>query len=222
MELGVSKLLELLFPPRCMFCGAVSEGGDVCRSCAAEAETLHLPAAEMRLENRARRLHFVEDVCAPYVYEGGAAEIVRRFKFRENAWLAAPMARAAAGCVRARFSGVRFDLVVPVPSNEPERRHSDRLAKQVAALLSCRFDGGALRKLRETRKQHDLDEAERAHNLEDAFWGDDRAVRGKTVLLCDDVVTSGNTLNECAKALRRAGSRAVFACAFASTARRNA
>lgn len=215
----LSKLLDLLFPPRCIFCGALSEDGDICRSCAQEAEKLALSVPEMREENRSRRLEFVEDVCAPYAYADGAAEVVRRFKFRENAWLAPPMARAVAGCVRDCFAGVGFDLAVSVPSNEPEHRHSDHLARKTAWLLGCPYDGGVLRKLRDTRKQHDLDEAGRAHNLEDAFWADERAVRGQTVLICDDVITSGNTVNECAKALLRAGACAVYACSFAATGR---
>ena len=201
-----------------MFCGQVSEQGDVCRDCAAQAGRLRIDAEAPREENGGRRLSFVDGVCAAYRYEDGAAEIVRRFKFRSNEWLAAPMARACAACVQEQ--GMRPELVVAVPSAEKERRHGEQLARRVAALLGCAYDGGALRKLRRTRKQHDLNEEERGVNLEDAFWADDLVVKGRAVLLCDDVITTGNTANECAKALRRAGAAAVWVCAFAATPRR--
>ena len=75
-------------------------------------------------------------------------------------------------------------------------------------------------KTRRTEKQHELGAAERATNLSGAFSVPDPAmVAGKRLLICDDVITSGSTLNECAKTLKEAGAAYVFAVSFAATGR---
>jgi competence protein ComFC len=77
------------------------------------------------------------------------------------------------------------------------------------------FSPKALKRVRETQSQVELSAAERMENVKDAFVADRRRVEGKTVLVLDDVSTTGATLNSCANALIRGGATAVYALTIA-------
>ncbi len=112
-------------------------------------------------------------------------------------------------------SGMTADAVVPVPI--PWRRRTGRGFNQAELLISALpLPRGelSLRRTRATRAQAQLDPAARAQNLTGAFVAAD--VEDKRILLVDDVVTSGHTARECARALRAAGAKSVLMLAFAA------
>jgi ComF family protein len=117
------------------------------------------------------------------------------------------------------FSG-RPDVVTAVPLYRNRLRgrgynQSLELAKGVAAKLGVRALPGALRKVRRTAPQNELSATERQTNLKDAFAADERMVAGKNVLVVDDVMTTGSTLEEAARVLLRAGACRVEVLALA-------
>ena len=112
-----------------------------------------------------------------------------------------------------------FDFAAPVPGCCRSDLHAVLLAGETALALGVPARRKALRKLRETPKQHESTPQQRAVNLRGAFAADPALCAGRTVLLCDDVCTSGHTLNECALALRRAGAARVYGCVFTATLR---
>lgn len=210
---------DLLFPPRCLFCGEVKPFGEECPDCAALERTLRL-TGNWRLDygKSARALAEVTASVSSYLYTGAAAELVARYKFARRYGMAREMAKIMAGDVLETLGKTCCDIVIPVPASGRGRRHAALLAKNIAKMLSVGFSEGALQKTRETKAQHELSQDARGENLRGAFavmhpeW-----VEGARVLLCDDVMTSGNTLNECAGILRRAGVKQVFAAAFSAT-----
>ncbi len=113
----------------------------------------------------------------------------------------------------------RLDLVMPVPMHSTRKRsrgfnQSELLAAPIAARLSVRLEKAMMKKTRHTTPQSALSHAERIENAKGAYQvAADLA--GKSILLVDDVVTTGATLSECALALRRAGAKHVYALAFA-------
>lgn len=155
-------------------------------------------------------------------YEEPLRSLIIAFKFGGRLEHAALLGRLAAEAwARAlREPGAfvpppaRPDLVVPVPLHE-KRLHwrgfnqSLELAASVARSADSRVEAGALRRLRHTAPQSSLSGAERLTNLRGAFDADPARVRGRRVLLVDDVCTTGATLRECARALSSAGAKAV-------------
>jgi ComF family protein len=113
-----------------------------------------------------------------------------------------------------------FDIIVPVPLHPTRRRERGfNQARLLAELLSARISircKEVLKRIRYTTTQTALDRAERIENLHNAFRLRKNAdVRGLHVLLIDDVLTTGSTLSECARVLKRAGAISVYAATAA-------
>jgi len=119
-----------------------------------------------------------------------------------------------------RLSGHQFDVIVPVPLHPTRQRERGfNQASLLAELLSPRISipcKRVLKRIRYTTTQTALDRAERMENLHNAFRLRKKAdVRGLRVLLIDDVLTTGSTLSECARILKRAGAISVYAATAA-------
>ena len=146
---------------------------------------------------------------------GGAREAVLRMKYAVNYQSAEYLAEKMADCVRERYCDVQFDEIAFVPFSKKQKRireenQSEMLATELGKLLGLPVRS-YLVKLYDTRQQHTLKESLRSGNVLGIFDVDDKehSPEGKTILLCDDVKTTGATLNECAKMLRLAGAKDV-------------
>jgi ComF family protein len=113
-----------------------------------------------------------------------------------------------------------FSVVIPVPLGQ--KRMAERGYNQVALIshplslaLGRDYRPAALKRARETRSQVGLNAHERRKNVEHAFIADPRHIRGKTILVVDDVATTGSTLSSCAAALLQAGATDVYALTVA-------
>lgn len=149
-------------------------------------------------------------VGSAYRYTGRPGQAVRVLKYARGTSLVTHMADAVSSKVEEL--GIEPDLVVPVPI------HWTRLIRRgfnQAELIASGFTnvGVALRRSRATRSQAGLNSDERLRNLAGAFEAI-TDVRGKRILLIDDVVTSGQTFTECATVLRRAGAVEVGGFAY--------
>lgn len=154
---------------------------------------------------------------APYLYGGTLETMIWRAKFRGREDLALALGRLLANDKRAQALAAQCELVMPIPLSF--RRHvkrgynqSDHLAKPLA-----QKSGVALRtdwRRRHTQPQHRLGRRARQSNIQGAFKPV-KGVENKTVLIVDDVVTTGFTLHEAARTLLQSGAREVHAIALA-------
>jgi ComF family protein len=203
---------ELLLPPVCAGCGRTVAELPLCAGC-------RLPAADA-LGPAPRPL---SAWCAATLHEGGGAEWVRRFKYpaRGIAGLdgaAEAVALALVQGLAPRVPGGAPDLVVPVPLHP--RRLRERgfspaalLARTLAREVHVRVAPTLLTRVRDTRSQTELSRAERRRNVVGAF--EPRAAAPARLWLVDDVVTTGSTLAEAARALERAGAREIVGVCLA-------
>lgn len=141
-------------------------------------------------------------------HHGLLRELVLAFKFRQGLHLAA-LLRHMLTQTQARMGTPPPQLVIPVPLHRKRLiwrgyNQSLELARPVARTARARLDHRALRRIRHTEPQTRLKPDQRRKNIRGAFAAAD-SVRGKNVLLVDDVLTTGATLSECAKTLRKAG-----------------
>lgn len=155
-------------------------------------------------------------------YEGPAGRLARGLKFEDMDYLAPPLGREAAARLAPLIGSLRPDLVVPVPLHW--WRHSRRgynqaelLARAIARHAGLPFSTRALARRRAGRRQLGLSRQERLRSLAGCYTARAPRVRGLTILLVDDVVTTGATLEACARTLLRAGAAGVIGCALART-----
>ena len=219
----LKKVRHIFFPETCLFCGKPVYCGNLfCKECAAED---HQP----RIPDLCANCGQDYDACccglptiSVYYYEEGARQAVHRMKFDGERLCAEQLAALMAA--RYRKSGWEPpELIVPVPLHPLDRylrgfSQTDWLCRALSAELSIPWEKKALRKIRRTRKQHALSQKERRSNLAGAFCARSTSlIKGKRVLLVDDVFTTGTTLKEAALALKQAGAGAVFALTATKT-----
>ena len=209
------RLVDFLFPPKCPFCRRVTEGQRVCPKCEKA-----LPWTEGK--DREQTLPGGLRCASPLWYEDLAREGILRFKFHGGAG-AEVLGALLADCAAERYSG-EFDLVTWVPVSKKRRRKRGYDQTELLARSACRLwetePVRLLQKVTDNPAQSSLQgaAARRANVLGvyDAV-GD---CAGKRVLLLDDIVTTGETLRECARVLRDAGAAEVLALTLGRTRER--
>ncbi len=195
--------IEFLGDNTCRFCGAGGGPGTVARD---ECDRC-----------RQQDLRFTRAV-AVSAYDEVTRELIHAFKFAGVKRLAAPWGELLAARVRAAGFPEKLDLIVPVPLHPRRRRErgynqAELLARELAARLGWPL-ADCLERIRHTPAQASLDRAARLDNPRGAFvaWGD---LRDRRCLLVDDVLTTGTTVSECARALRAAGATRVYVAVVA-------
>ena len=235
LEEAVGGLLSLIYPPCCEGCGAEVERGQyLCESCAAGAARIRAPFCEVCSEpfqgaisgaftcaNCAnRRFHFTCAV-APYRSEGVVRDFIHRFKYWREFQLRHPLACWAAEALEDdRIRDQRVDALVPVPLFVArERRREFNQAAVLARLVGERAGipvAGCLLRTRNTTSQLMYNRKMRMENLRNAFgMRHSTDVRGRHLVLVDDVLTTGSTLDECARVLLAGGAASVRAITVA-------
>jgi ComF family protein len=196
--------LPRLAATRCRFCAAPWSGVDadfVCGSCLAAPPPVDWTEAWGS-------------------YRGSLEKVLHAFKFKRHDFFAAPLAELMEGVLRVR-GDLEFDAVVPVPMHRAKLRRrgynqAELLARTLAKRIGVRFETSLLIKTRDHGAQSRLARGERAANVRDAFHASPRAA-SRRILLVDDVITTGETIRACARALVDAGAKRVAAAVVAKT-----
>lgn len=200
-----TSALDLLLPRRCAGCGR--EGAFLCDRCIAETpRAADTTGVGLQL------------VLAPFEMKGAARKAVHRLKYNGVRGLAAPMGAAMAQHLRRH--GVAPDLIVPVPLHRSRQRErgynqAELLAREVGRWLDAPVDAALLARTESAGPQaRSASREEREANVAGAFKAQ-REVIGKSIVVVDDVTTTGATLQSCAATLRQAGARRAWGLTFA-------
>jgi len=206
-----SSILDLLFPPKCVFCARILNKSDDgwCSLC-----TQSLPFSE----NHGRQDGEIFDFCvAPLYYTDVVRRSILRYKFKGASHYAPIYAKLLAQCV-SECDDLSYDIISWVPlSSKRERSRGYDQTKLLASAAALQLDDTAvcvLAKPQDVKAQSELgDKNERSKNISGAYVvSEPQIIVGKRVLLIDDIITTGSTLEECARVLIEAGAVSV-ACA---------
>lgn len=209
----ISYLLSFFYPNRCPFCGDVIEPRKTCcNSCLSRIKT---DSAKYFIGNRWLST-------SPFLYKDLPKQAVLRLKFNDCGQIAPAMGKYMIDAVKENFSEYSFDIVAFVPMHRKRKNkslynHSKLLAKEIAKELKLPLIS-LLVKTKYNKPQHRLNSKERLKNVKGTFGVNKKylkTVRNRTVLLCDDVSTTGATLCECCKVLEKAGAEDIFCVTFA-------
>ncbi|MBR5868870.1 MAG: ComF family protein [Clostridia bacterium] len=209
-------MIRLLYPAVCHLCGKVVEGDEV-KFC---------PACQKRLAGKPRQYRtdgeFFDLCLTPFAFEEPLARRLRAMKGREKPAQAAAYARLLRDLIEEQ--GLTFDLVMGVPMHWRKKwiggvNHSEEIARRLAG--SYRKPCLPLvRKQKRNKRQSSLTQKERKANVHGVYKISRlgaRRVPGKTVLVVDDIVTTGSTLEEVARILKMSGAARVLCVTVAKT-----
>ena len=208
------RLLDLLFPPKCILCRELLEKDeeDLCMACRIFGPDY---------PNRKKRTQFLDSFAAVWYYEGNVRKSILRYKFYHARHYAPGYGRLL-GRKIAEVYPEGFDILswVPVSPLRKLTRGYDQaalLAKAAAAELGI-TPVPLLKKIRHNRPQSGIaQEAKRRANVLGAYRvTNPETVRGKRILLLDDVLTTGSTAGECARMLKTAGAKEVHCAVLAA------
>lgn len=207
--------LDLLFPPKCVFCGKLLGRGEsgMCSDCQRELPWLIEEAAEQKGE-------FFSLCVSPLRYQDRVRDSIHRYKFSGRQGYARLYGTLVAQCISDHLAG-QYDLITWVPlsrARKKERGYDQAfLLANAAALELGDVAVETLRKERHTQAQSGLeDESARRANVLGAYEiVDPELIQGKRVLLVDDVITTGATISECARILCTFGAADVVCATLA-------
>ena len=218
---GFWRTLDWIYPPVCASCG--KPGYRLCADCQEKIQYL----TGKRCANCGELLKSGRELCAdcqssppPFramrnlaVYEGVMRDCIHALKYDGNQGLGEFFCDSLAALVAE--AGWALDLVMPVPLSPgriAERGYNQAacIAKPLAARLGIRYHPFGIERTRDTPSQVGLSGMARRLNVAGAFKALPGVVAGKVVLIVDDVVTTGSTMEACAQALLDAGAKGVF------------
>ncbi len=214
-----ASALDLLVPLQCL--GCQREGNLLCAQCRDALDKLNPPYCTVcaqpsprSLCNWCRRTPLaIDGIRAPYLMQGPIREAIHSLKYRSVRAIAPELAQLLAQYMtRHRITG---DLLVPVPLHSRRLRsrgynQSALLAQELAKLTGLSVDERLVFRTRDAPPQvHEASREQRRSNVEDSFQCNN-GLAGESVILVDDVVTTGSTLSACAAALKDAGAASVW------------
>ena len=230
----VVYLCDLLFPPKCIYCGDILKPEHrplICDKCKDKIPLKDLVCAKcggaiLYLDKnpvcptcKAAGRYF-DCAYSPAVYENETRDAILKFKYKYQMELAEPLSWfLAKGLRRAGISNRIIDFAVSVPADSEREKirgfdSAGMIAKYVARNLDIEYKKGVIKKYGRNEKQSNLNKREREKNVKGVF-AVASDVRGKRILLIDDIITTGATAAEISKILKRAGAKYVFAAAAA-------
>ena len=229
------KTDELLFPPniKCLLCGRdlpQKQDFEFCNKCkqklvfvddnCCKVCGVKLKSSNICQNCASKKRHF--DVArSVLVYDQTSAGLIKGFKYKNR-----PYVHRTLGFLLAKkFDELKWkvDFAVPVPITKKRRKErgfnqTELLADKMAEFAKIEVKKDILEKSKQSSHQAELNFKERQENIKDSFTVSNKnLVKGKTILLVDDVLTTGATLGACAEKLKQAGAKQVFALTVAST-----
>lgn len=236
-------LVDWLYPPRCRACADRIHGRDgeyFCPTCRGEIQLVAHPLCNscgrpypdasgddhtcgVCLRRPPRFTAARAWACYPReeLTEHPLRQVVQKYKYGRKVSLGKPLGRLLARGCQPFLEEIQTDLIVPVPLHSKRLRwrgfnQSVLLARQIGRLYGVPMDPFVLVRERETGAQTQLSEEERRRNVRGAFALEPgKSVADKTILLVDDVYTSGATVNECSLTLKRGGAKDVYVLTLA-------
>ena len=227
----IDSLLDLFLPNVCIICGRDTGSSDsaVCKSCYESIEYIVYPycvTCSIPLPDggahcwkcRKTKYHF-EKIAAAGTYGGVLRELI--LKFKEKKILKRTLGDVLLKTVNKHIKFGDIDIFVPVPLSKQRQfergyNQSQLLAEYVGALTGKQVVSGNLIRVKDTIPQFRLTREERLVNLKDAFSvKEPSAVKGKNIVLIDDITTTCTTFEECSRILKQAGAGKIFCAALA-------
>ncbi|WP_324359033.1 ComF family protein [Acetivibrio sp.] len=216
----INRIINLIFPPKCIFCGTILNTDtkiEICKECYEQ-----ISFKEEASINPQGKYNYYDSVICVCDYSGIVKEAIRRYKFYNKPSYYRTFARLLAQKIKELTQWQKFDMIVSVPLHPNRERNrgynqSYLIARQLSRELGIKNESRLLVRVKNTNSQSLLKRDDRLINIKDAFKITNASkIEGKTMFLVDDILTTGSTLNECSRVLKEAGAKKIVAAVIAS------
>lgn len=229
LKKSLKSILKAFTCNRCKICGEVVElGADLCSECSSlkiieHPRCVHCGCTKTDCVCKSKKNEF-KQITSPYYYSESIVRAISNFKMNDMPFLADEFALKMYEQIKTDYQNIDFDYITFVPLrrfHQAKRgfNQSELIAEKLSVMMNVN-SVTLLKKVRYTGVQHKKSAKERAADVFGAFdvqKNYKNALGEKTILLIDDVKTTGATLNECAKMLKIYGAKDVFCASFAVT-----
>jgi ComF family protein len=232
-----SNLVDLIYPKYCQICSqsiSDTQFESVCVGCLEKISVNSSPLClkcGQKLENSRlqengckscrNKNYFFDRALSVCEYSGVVKKCIQLFKYKRKLKLGRNLSKIMIKFLKDHVNAQTIDLITAVPLHRTKLKErgfnqAEVLAENIRLNLNLPATFNNLRRLRKTRSQYQLPVEKRRLNLQGAFDCSDKTVfKDKTVLIVDDIFTTGSTLNECSKVIKSAGAKKVYTLTMA-------
>lgn len=234
-KINIDFFKDVLFPAKCGFCECLLEKEGLCPDCWSKIKWISEPKCRMCGQPFIVEIDSVGLICAQcatkkpcfdkavsvFVYDDFSKKIILKFKHSDATYLVEILAK---WMFRTAILEIESsDLIIPVPIHFVKRlkrkyNQSELLAQKMSEISGVKYDPRILKKIKQTSPQEGLSGNQRRKNVIGSFGVNEKyeyLLTNKRILLVDDVFTTGATVNECAKVLKKHGTKEVVVSTIA-------
>ena len=217
-KVSVNILQRFIWSNRCRLCAKlIPVNATLCEDC--NPDKIRIPANFFTTKVYSAKTF--DKITSPFFYKSPVREGIHNLKYREFKRSAEYLAKEMIDAIERDFSDEEPDFITCVPMSKGRKKQksynqSNYLIRHISKAFGMKPTFNLIIKTKDTPTQVNLRHNERLTNLKGAFTANKKYnIKGKTILLCDDIITTGSTLSECTKALKKAGAARVI-CATAA------
>ena len=211
------KILNLIFPNVCGFCNTINKNC-LCKKCELELANYELNCIKDYRNDKSKHFDFL--FCA-LKYENMVRQKIMGYKFGEKSYLYKTFAKIIIKNKKIYGFIKLYDIIIPVPMYKTKEsvrgyNQSKLLAEELAVNTGIDIEKKVLNKTKDTKVQSTLSKSQRSINVKNAFEIKDKEkVNVKKIILVDDIYTTGSTVNECSRILKKAGAKEILVITIA-------
>lgn len=216
------SVMNLIYPPKCIFCQQLLDYSTVIHICSQCSAKLPFSDSAIIRTWPGDEVNYCDGALSVFDYTGMVKESLIRFKFYNKPGYYRTFAKLIADKLNKLTNIEEYDMVISVPLHKHKEfirgyNQAHLISKALSKLIKLPECSNVMKRERYTESQSLLDRQKRNQNVKGAFSVRlPQKAEGKTILLVDDILTTGSTLEECSRVLKQAGAVKVFAVVVAT------
>lgn len=222
---SLNKVFDFFLPRICPACNQKLKSFEeiVCDSCFAKLKLTSETLIKTEYQKKFASKNFVSDFHPVFIFESGneIQHIIHALKYNRQFRVGIYLGKLIANQLKPKLFDWKIELIIPIPLHRLKKaergyNQSEFIAKGLSLASKIPFSAKAIQRKKFTETQTHLSALKRQQNVRDAFRVDkQKLIEGKTILLVDDVITTGSTISECAKVLLENGAKKIYAASAA-------
>ncbi len=212
------EVLDLIFPRVCGICGKFNENW-ICENCYKTLKkfqkSIIIYKNNLLVQNKERKIYY-DRILYFFEYKGIIRKLILKYKFQSQAYLNNLFSEIILRDENSCKVLEDYDLLIPVPMYEKKKKQrgynqTELISKNVCEKLNIILDINSVIKIRNTKVQSTLSAEERKENLKNAFYVQNKEkIKDKKIIVFDDIFTTGETVNEISKVLKKSGAKEIL------------